>query len=82
MQFINSRSKFSKPKVDPISYTSSLMRAASDSYIPDMVLQGPVVPKQQWESRLKNDLALASQHSPIDQPVEEAVAVIANTDTW
>ncbi|RZC36053.1 folliculin-interacting protein 1, partial [Asbolus verrucosus] len=76
------RSKFYKPGVNPIRYTSSLMRAASDSYMPDMVLQGPIVPKQDWESRLKSDLALASQHSLIDQPVEEAVAVIANTDTW
>ncbi|XP_044266324.1 folliculin-interacting protein 2 [Tribolium madens] len=76
------KSKFYKPMISPIRYTSSLMRAASDSYMPDMVLQGPVVPKQKWESKLKSDLALASQHSLIDQPVEEAVAVIANTDTW
>jgi hypothetical protein len=68
--------------INPVRYTSSLMRAASDSYMPDMVLQGPIVPKQDWESKLKSDLALASQHSLIDQPVEEAVAVIANTDTW
>lgn len=58
------------------------MRAPSETYIPDMVLQGPVIPKQDWESQLKSDLALASQHSFIDQPVEEAVAVIANIDTW
>ncbi|EFA03529.1 folliculin-interacting protein 1 [Tribolium castaneum] len=76
------KSKFYKPMISPIRYTSSLMRAASDSYMPDMVLQGPVVPRQNWEAKLKSDLALASQHSLIDQPVEEAVAVIANTDTW
>jgi hypothetical protein len=76
------KSKFYKSMINPVRYTSSLMRAASDSYMPDMVLQGPIVPKQDWESKLKSDLALASQHSLIDQPVEEAVAVIANTDTW
>ncbi|XP_063902931.1 folliculin-interacting protein 2 [Zophobas morio] len=76
------KSKFYKSLNSSLKYTSSLMRATSDSYMPDMVLQGPIVPKQEWETRLKSDLALASQHSLIDQPVEEAVAVIANIDTW
>lgn len=47
-----------------------------------MVLQGTSAPKSQWEPALRSDLSLAAKHPLLDQPIEEAVAIIANTDTW
>lgn len=65
-----------------MGYTSSLMRGLNDRYIPDMVLQGISSPKSRWESLLKRDLILSTRHPFLDQQVDEAVAVIANKDTW
>lgn len=66
----------------PFSYTKSLMRGLSQQYLSDMVLQGTSAPKSEWESALRSDLSLATKHPLLDQPIEEAVAIIANTDTW
>ncbi|KAF2894253.1 hypothetical protein ILUMI_11914, partial [Ignelater luminosus] len=66
----------------PINYTSSLMRGIGERYISDMVLQGTSAPKSEWESALRRDLSLATRHPLLDQPVDEAVAIVANTDTW
>lgn len=68
--------------MSPIGYTTSLMRGVADHYMSDMVLQGTSAPKTQWESLLRNDLVLEAKHPLLEQPVEEAVAIIANTDTW
>ncbi|KAF5299961.1 hypothetical protein FQA39_LY11334 [Lamprigera yunnana] len=77
------------PKSNPIpldstatNYTSSLMRGICDRYISNMVLQGTSAPKSEWESLLRKDLSLAAKHPLLDQPVDEAVAIVANTDTW
>lgn len=48
----------------------------------DMVLQGISSPKSKWETSLKKDLVLSTRHPFLDQQVEEAVAIIANKDTW
>ncbi|KAK9869666.1 hypothetical protein WA026_003414 [Henosepilachna vigintioctopunctata] len=69
-------------KTEYIPYTVSLLRGLNDSYIPDLVLQGISAPKKDWESTLKNELCLTSQHSVLDQSLEESVAIIADTDTW
>lgn len=58
------------------------MRGLSKHYLSDMVLQGTSAPKSQWESALRSDLSLAAKHPLLDHPIEEAVAIIANTDTW
>lgn len=58
------------------------MRGLSDHYLSDMVLQGTSAPKSQWEATLRSDLTLAARHPLLDQPIEEAVAIIANIDTW
>lgn len=47
-----------------------------------MVLQGITVPKTIWETSLRKDLTLTARHPLLDQPVEEAVAIVADTDTW
>ncbi|XP_045471501.1 folliculin-interacting protein 2 isoform X2 [Harmonia axyridis] len=69
-------------KKESIPYPLSLMRGVNDDYIPDLVLQGTSAPKKGWEATLKNELSLSSQHCLLDQPLEEAVAIIADTDTW
>lgn len=58
------------------------MRGVGDHYISDMVLQGTSAPKSEWESTLRKDLSMATRHSLLDQSVDEAVAIVANTDTW
>lgn len=58
------------------------MRGLSDYYISDMVLQGTSAPKKDWDNLLKRDLVLATRYSLLDQPVQEAVAIVANTDSW
>uniref|UniRef100_A0A1Y1MB06 UDENN FNIP1/2-type domain-containing protein n=1 Tax=Photinus pyralis TaxID=7054 RepID=A0A1Y1MB06_PHOPY len=66
----------------PINYTSSLMRGMGDRYISNMVLQGTSAPKAEWESSLRKDLSIAARCPLLDQPVDEAIAIVANTDTW
>ncbi|XP_078382776.1 folliculin-interacting protein 1-like [Oculina patagonica] len=51
-----------------------------DSYLPDLVLQG--VQENNFRASLSTDLKLALQHSVVDDPVSEAVCIIANTDKW
>lgn len=58
------------------------MRGIGERYISDMVLQGTSAPKSEWESALRRDLSLATRHPLLDQPIDEAVAIVANTDTW
>ncbi|GLV39007.1 uncharacterized protein CBL_06006 [Carabus blaptoides fortunei] len=63
-------------------YTQTLLRGVSDKYISDMVLQGTTCPPKCWEHILKRDLCLAARKPLLDQPIQEAVAIVANTDTW
>ncbi|XP_060517829.1 folliculin-interacting protein 2 isoform X2 [Cylas formicarius] len=65
-----------------VPYTSTVINELVDSFMPDMVLQGITKPEKYWGSRLKSNLALNTQHSLLDQPVEESLAIVANTDTW
>lgn len=76
------RSETTTIEKESIPYPFSLMRGLNDEYIPDLVLQGTSAPKKDWEATLKNELTLSSQHCLLDQPLEEAVAIIADTDTW
>jgi len=62
------------------NYGRSLFAGICDSYLPDFVLQG--VPDNDFRESLSTDLRLALQHSVVDDPVSEAVCIIANTDKW
>lgn len=67
----------------PIGFANTLLQSTvHDHYIADLVLQGTSAPRAHWESTLRQDLAMAIQHPLLDQPVDEAIAIIANIDTW
>ncbi|PFX15192.1 Folliculin-interacting protein 1 [Stylophora pistillata] len=60
------------------NFGRSMFAGIVDSYLPDLVLQG--VQENDFRGRLSADLKLALQHSVVDDPVSEAVCIIANTD--
>ncbi|XP_048590389.1 folliculin-interacting protein 1 [Nematostella vectensis] len=62
------------------SFGRSLFAGFSETYHPDFVLQG--LPSKDFLPSLYGDLRLSLQHSVIDDPVTEAVCIIADTDTW
>ncbi|XP_076269276.1 folliculin-interacting protein 2 [Rhynchophorus ferrugineus] len=76
------RTSVSESLEPSIPYSSTVIKGLVEQYIPDMVLQGTTSPQAHWESKLKKNLARQTQHSLLDQPVEEALAVVASTDTW
>ncbi|CAG9767653.1 unnamed protein product [Ceutorhynchus assimilis] len=76
------KSMISDNQESSMPYTSTVIKGIVDTFIPDMALQGVVSSKQQWYSELKSNLAMNAQHSLLDQPVDEALAIVANTDTW
>ncbi|KAL9961126.1 hypothetical protein ACROYT_G030017 [Oculina patagonica] len=62
------------------NFGRSMFAGIVDSYLPDLVLQG--VQENNFRASLSTDLKLALQHSVVDDPVSEAVCIIANTDKW
>lgn len=62
------------------NFGRSLFAGVCDSYMPDFVLQG--VPDNDFYDSLSTDLKLALQHSVVDEPVSEAVCILANIDKW
>lgn len=66
----------------PVSYTSSVMKGLVDTYVPDLALQGTTDPKSRWDSKLKSNLAMSTQHSLLDNPIDEALTILADTDSW
>lgn len=76
------QTKLEKETTQFIPYTSTLIKGLVDNYVPDLVLQGTTLPKHEWDYKLKSDLSLNSQHSLLDQQIEEAIAIVANTDNW
>ncbi|XP_030767830.1 folliculin-interacting protein 1 isoform X2 [Sitophilus oryzae] len=72
-----------KDEFEPsVPYPSTVMKGLVENYIPDMVLQGTTSRKTDWESKLKRNLTGHTQHSLLDQPVEESLAIVANIDDW
>lgn len=65
-----------------VGYTHTLLRGINQNYVSDMVLQGTTSPFNSWEPILKRDLRLTARQPLLDQPIQEAVAIVANTDTW
>ncbi|XP_064612338.1 folliculin-interacting protein 2-like isoform X2 [Liolophura sinensis] len=62
------------------NFGRSLMAGFSDHYLSDFVLHG--TSDNNFHHKLLADLNLAIQHPVLDEPVTEAVCVIADTDTW
>lgn len=50
--------------------------------MPGVILQGITEPISVWSCALKRDLALTVRHSPIDQPISEAICILADMDNW
>lgn len=59
-----------------------MIKGLVDTYVPDLALQGTTDPKSRWDSKLKSNLAMSTQHSLLDNPVDEALAILADTDSW
>ncbi|XP_064119888.1 uncharacterized protein LOC135224626 [Macrobrachium nipponense] len=63
------------------SLASSLLGGVLDHYSSVFVLHA-TTQVNQWEDVLRQDLYAASHHSTLDPQVSEAVAVVADTDSW
>ncbi|NXN90873.1 FNIP1 protein, partial [Rhinopomastus cyanomelas] len=63
------------------NFGRSLLGGYCSSYVPDFVLQG-VGSDDKLRHCLVSDLAHAVQHPVLDEPIAEAVCIIADTDKW
>ncbi|BFZ02925.1 hypothetical protein BsWGS_05964 [Bradybaena similaris] len=62
------------------NFGHSLLAGYTDHYMSDFVLHG--TSDTNFKPRLLNDLQMAVRHSVLDEPINEAVCVIADTDSW
>ncbi|CAG5117099.1 unnamed protein product, partial [Candidula unifasciata] len=62
------------------NFGHSLLAGYTDHYMSDFVLHG--TSDTNFKPRLLNDLQMAVRHSVLDEPIDEAVCVIADTDSW
>lgn len=60
----------------------SLFGGVSSHYMPERVLQGCSSLAPGWEVVLKRDLLLDALHPTLDPGLTEAVAIVANVDSW
>lgn len=67
-------------KVFDRNFGRSLMAGYSDHYLSDFVLHG--TSDNSFHEKLRSDLEVAIQHSVLDEPIGEAVCIIADTDQW
>ncbi|KAK7057029.1 Folliculin-interacting protein 1 [Halocaridina rubra] len=63
------------------SLAGSLLGGVLDHYSSVFVLHA-TTQTTHWEDALRQDLSAAAHHSTLDQQVAEAVAVVADTDSW
>ena len=62
------------------NFGRSLLAGYTDHYMSDFVLHG--TSDSSFKSQLLHDLQMTVQHSILDEPIDEAVCVIADTDNW
>uniref|UniRef100_A0A8C7KPT7 Folliculin interacting protein 1 n=1 Tax=Oncorhynchus kisutch TaxID=8019 RepID=A0A8C7KPT7_ONCKI len=70
---------FSKPSI--ANFGRSLFGGYCTTYVPDFVLQG-MPNDDKLKQGLMSELAHAVQHPVLDEPIAEAVCIIADTDKW
>ncbi|XP_076836811.1 folliculin-interacting protein 1 isoform X2 [Brachyhypopomus gauderio] len=70
---------YSKPSI--ANFGRSLFGGYCPTYVPDFVLHG-VPNDDKLRQRLVSDLAHAVQHPVLDEPIAEAVCIIADTERW
>ncbi|XP_039519496.1 folliculin-interacting protein 1 isoform X3 [Pimephales promelas] len=70
---------FSKPSI--ANFGRSLFGGYCPTYVPDFVLHG-APNDEKLRQNLVSDLAHAVQHPVLDEPLAEAVCIIADTDKW
>ncbi|XP_048093397.1 folliculin-interacting protein 1 isoform X2 [Alosa alosa] len=70
---------FSKPNV--ANFGRSLFGGYCPTYIPDFVLHG-TPNDEKLKQTLMSDLAHTVQHPVLDEPIAEAVCIIADTEKW
>ncbi|XP_026051347.1 folliculin-interacting protein 1-like isoform X3 [Carassius auratus] len=70
---------YSKPSI--ANFGRSLFGGYCPAYVPDFVLHG-APNDEKLRQNLVSDLAHAVQHPVLDEPIAEAVCIIADTDKW
>ncbi|KAJ8408765.1 hypothetical protein AAFF_G00245830 [Aldrovandia affinis] len=70
---------YSKPSI--ANFGRSLFGGYCPTYVPDFVLHG-MPSDERLRQCLLSDLAHAVQHPVLDEPIAEAVCIIADTDKW
>uniref|UniRef100_A0A672QYN7 Folliculin-interacting protein 1-like n=1 Tax=Sinocyclocheilus grahami TaxID=75366 RepID=A0A672QYN7_SINGR len=70
---------YSKPSI--ANFGRSLFGGYCPTYVPDFVLHG-APNDEKLRQNLVSDLAHAVQHPVLDEPIAEAVCIIADTDKW
>ncbi|XP_063303499.1 folliculin-interacting protein 1 isoform X2 [Pelobates fuscus] len=68
-----------KPNI--ANFGRSLLAGYCSSYVPDFVLQG-IGSEDRLRQCLMSDLSHAVQHPVLDEPIAEAVCIIADVDKW
>ncbi|XP_056586762.1 folliculin-interacting protein 1 isoform X3 [Triplophysa dalaica] len=70
---------YSKPSI--ANFGRSLFGGYCPTYVPDFVLHG-MPNDEKLKQNLVSDLAHAVQHPVLDEPIAEAVCIIADTEKW
>lgn len=61
------------------NFGRSLLADFSDHYLSDFVLHG--TSEKNFHEKMERDLHMATHHSVLDEPIAEAVCIVADTDT-